>query len=66
MSDLLYKSAKRQQERLRELMEINTALCEALEYAKGLLEEYEEQATGECFNSPMINAALAKARGPDA
>jgi hypothetical protein len=39
------------------------ALYEALEYALLLLEQYEESATGESFNSPMINAALAAARG---
>ena len=38
-------------------------LYEALEHAKAMLEEYEHEATGEHFNSLMINAALAKARG---
>lgn len=38
-------------------------LYRALEEAKHLLELYEQDATGEAFNSPLINNALAKARG---
>jgi hypothetical protein len=45
------------------LMAAAHKLYEALEHAKAMLEKYEEDTTGKCFNSPMINAALAKARG---
>lgn len=38
-------------------------LVGALQSAKEELEEYEDAATGEGYNSPQINAALARARG---
>ncbi len=41
------------------------ALYEALNIAREQLENYELVLTGETYNSPIINTALAKARGED-
>lgn len=38
-------------------------MLEALKEARRQLELYEESATGETYNSPQINAAIAKAEG---
>lgn len=45
------------------LMSAAPDLLAALEMAKKYLDEYEYAATGESFNSTVINAAIAKARG---
>ena len=38
-------------------------LLDALRSAQQQLEQYEQERTGETFNDPFINAAIAKAEG---
>lgn len=64
------KSCHNMKEEARDVMMADAALIAAapdlyaaLMKAKAELEEYEQAATGGTYNSPLLNAALAKARG---
>lgn len=50
-------------QKLRDIMEAGPDLLEALIEARNQLEKYELADSGEDYNSPLINAAIAKARG---
>jgi hypothetical protein len=55
--------AMNQPHEIIDLMNLNAKLVEALELALEELREYERERTGEIYNNPKINAALAKAKG---
>ena len=52
-----------ERDRIAHLISAAPELLEALEDALTQLEDYEEAISGEKYNSPLINAAIAKARG---
>ena len=55
----LYREAADEIERLRAASQI---MLTALDDAKLQLEGYEQEATGETYNSPLINKAIADGR----
>lgn len=60
LSDMIFDEAATEIERLRAA---SNDFLAALEEAKRELEAYENERTGELYNSLMINAAIAKAKG---
>lgn len=58
-----FKAGKAADRARRRLAEAAPELLEALLDARKQLEQYEEALNGEDYNSPRINAAIAKATG---